>query len=163
MSPAQMDVVDAIRDAAVMAAKREALRGGRGSETFERLIGDRYLDVFLGPVLSRVLPRVGGAIGGAITEHVAPGFGIGALIGIELAGAGHSTTTALQSLYAMPRAALRQRLNEAIRDPAIAADLMRRAGSSVSPQTKQWARSLLAMEPAATAARTLGPTQGATQ
>lgn len=163
LNPSQMQVLDRIRDASVMAAKAQSLRGGRGSETFERLTGDRYLDVFLGPMLSRVLPRAGGAIGGAVTEHLAPGFGIGALIGLELAGAGHGTTTMLQNLYAIPRQQLRDRLSEAIRDPAIAADLMRHAGAKVSPATQQWARSMLAEAPTAQAARTLGPEQEAPQ
>lgn len=163
-SPEQIDLLKDIRDASVMAQRIANLRGGAGSETFERLKGDRYIDAFMGPFLGRVTGVGTGALAGAVATHLFGEAGIGGMIGMEIGGAvaGHAAgQSLLQRLYAAPRAALMDRLTEAIRDPKIAEDLMKKAGQQVSPQTKQWARSVLAMAPVAEAARTL-PAQSET-
>ena len=160
LNPSQMQVLDRIRDTAVMAAKLQSLRGGKGSETYERLTGGRNLDVFLGPLLTRTGGMAVGAGLGALAAHLFGEAGIGGEIGLELLGAGGGAAGApglMRRLYAVPAQRLKDRLAEAIRDPAIAADLMRRAGETISPATKQWLRALLAEAPTAEAARALGP------
>lgn len=162
-SQPQLDLLDRIRDASVQAQRTANLRGGAGSETFERLKGDRYIDAFMGPFLGRVSGVGMGALAGALATHLFGEAAIGGMIGTEIVGAaaGHAYgPTLLQRIYAVPRARLMERLNEAVRDPALAADLMRRAGEQLSPATRAWARSLLASAPAEQAARTLTPPAG---
>jgi hypothetical protein len=156
----QIALLDRIRDAAVMAQRVQNLRGGAGSETFERLKGDRYIDVFMGPMLGRLTGAGTGMLAGAVATHLLGENAIGAMIGAELSGAaaGHvAGQSLLQRLYAAPRAALLARIGEAVRDPQIAADLMKKSGAQIGPVTRQWARSLLVTVPVSQAARTLNP------
>lgn len=160
-TPAQMDLLDHIRDASVLAARQANYRGGAGSETYERIMGDRYGDVFMGPLLARASGTVIGAGLGAAMTKLFGETGIGGLIGMELTGAGGATgllagPALMRKLYSVPHAKLVERINEAIRDPVIAHDLMQRAGATVSPQTKAWAHSLLTVGPVEHAAESFG-------
>lgn len=162
-TPEQLDIMDRIKDFSIKAQSVENLRGGTNSPTYELLAGDRYVDAFIGPFLGRTVSKAGGALAGLVATHLLGEAGIGGMIGMELAGgvtggaAGHAGAGLLQKIYAAPRAALMAKLTEAIRDPVIAEDLMRKAGAQVSPQTKAWARSLLAVVPASEAATTVPP------
>lgn len=166
-TPEQIDILDRIKDFSIKAQSVENLRGGTNSPTYELLAGDRYVDAFIGPFLGRTVSKAGGALAGLAITHLLGEAGIGSMIGMELAAAGgltggvagHAGAGLLQKIYAAPRAALMAKLTEAIRDPVIAEDLMRKAGAQVSPQTKAWARSLLAVVPASEAATTVPPRQ----
>ena len=156
-TPSQMDLIGNWKTAADLAARSETenLRGGKGSQTFERLMGNNYADVFMGPIASRLFGTIGGAAVGAAVEHLFPSAGIGGLIGLEIGGVA-SGPTILRSIYRAPRELLQQRLEEAIRSPVIASDLMKKAGSKINPQTENWLRSIVASVPAGQAARTVG-------
>ena len=157
----QIDIMDRIRDFSIKAQSAENLRGGTNSATYERFAGDRYVDAFIGPFLGRTVSKAGGALAGLVATGLLGEAGIGGMIGMELAGGvgggalGHGAGGFLQKLYERPRQALMEKMTEAIRDPVIAEDLMKKAGSQVSPQTMAWARSLLATVPASEAARTI--------
>lgn len=155
----QIGILDKIREASIQAQRVENLRGGTNSATFEYLAGDRYVDAFIGPFLGRTMARGGGALAGLVATHLLGEAGIGGMIGMELAGAGGGHlmgTTLLQRIYAAPREALMARMTEAVRDPVIAEDLMKKAGQSVRPETQRWFRSLLAVEPASALASSEG-------
>jgi hypothetical protein len=150
MNQPQLDLLDRIKKASIQAASAENLRGGTNSATFERLKGDRYVDAFIGPFLGRVLPASAGLAAGSVATHLFGEAGIGGMIGMELAGGvgGHMLgRPMLERLYAAPRARLMERLTEAIRDPQIAEDLMKKAGEKVNPKTRQWVRSFFALAP----------------
>lgn len=154
----QLDILDRIRNFSIQAQSGENLRGGTNSATYERLAGHRYIDAFMGPLLGRITGVGAGAAAGALATHLFGEAGIGGMIGMEIGGAlaGHTAgTSLLQRFYAQPREALMERLTEAIRDPDIAEDLMRKAGQRLSPKTQAWARSLLATVPAEQMARTI--------
>lgn len=158
-NPAQIDLLDRIRESAVMAARTENFRGGAGSPTFERLKGDKYIDAFVGPLFGRTLQRGGGLAAGALATHIFGEAAIGGMVGQELVGGagGHGMANwGLNALYNGPREVLRQRVAEAIRNPVIAEDLMRNAGSSLSPETRAWGKALLAEMTAGQTERAFG-------
>lgn len=153
LSSDQADLLGRIRDAAVMGARTENLRGGKGSETFERLMkhDGRWVDVFSHPMLTMGVGAAGGIAGQWFGE-----FAIGAMVAM---GMERSAGAMLQRLYAIPRGELQQKLLEATRNPAIAHDLMQKANAAnakkLSPDTLNWMRTLLSEQPAAQTARAL--------
>lgn len=158
-TPAQIGLLDRIREGSILAARQSNYRGGTGSETYERAMGDRYADVFMGPFMGHASGTATGAVLGAIATKLFGEVGIGGLIGMELTGAGGGFLAGpaiMRRLYQVPRQRLIERINEAIRDPVIAEDLMRKAGATVSPRTKAWAQSLITIAPVEHAAESFG-------
>jgi hypothetical protein len=163
----QISLMENIKEAAVMAARTENLRGGPGSPTYELLKGDRFVDAFLGPVLGRAISTGGGV---ALCASLTALFGenaIGGMIGAELTGAalgggaGHAGQSLLQRLYEAPRQAIIDRIQEAVRNPQFAHDLMMKATTAnakkMNPATGAFLRAALAMQPAGQAMRAYGP------
>ena len=156
----QIAFVDGIRDSAVKAARTENLRGGANSATYERLAGKRWLDIFTSPLLAQgASAAVGAGLMGTV-GHFVGDVPLGILLGMEAGGA-VSGAALMQRVYAAPREAVIKMLDNAIRNPAIAHDLMTQATATgagrVSPQTRAWARAFVAMEPSAQAARAFSP------
>jgi hypothetical protein len=150
--PDQINVLDRIKEGAVQAQRLENLRGGTNSATQEYLKNaDRYIDVFVGPVIGRTVGTVGGAIAGGIATQLFGENAIGSMIGAEMMGggasAGHAGHLLLQKLFQTPRDKVIDLINQAIRDPDLAHDLMARAGQRTSPKFKQWVRSWLSAAP----------------
>lgn len=138
LGPEQFEILQAIRDSAAMGARVGNLRGGRGSETAERLLGGgnpRIVDIF-STALNKRLFALGGAAIGSIFGHWGE-MGIGAILGWEAA---HGGQNLLYRLYEMPTERLRQRLIEAAQNPEIARDLMQRAQDfrNISEATRRW-------------------------
>jgi hypothetical protein len=143
LAPEQIDLLRAIRDSAEMGARVANLRGGRGSETAERLMTggahSRMIDIF-STILNKHLFVLGGGIAGHMIEQTT-GLGIGALLGMSAEGMGQ---VALRRLYEMPAAQLQARLIEAAQNPAIARDLMKKAADfkNLSEETRRWFQAL---------------------
>ena len=150
----QLGLLDDIRKSAILGARTQNLRGGTGSESYERLVKDpKFIDLFTTPFI-----RWGAAVGGAGIGAMFGGLseaGIGALLGMGAESIGQQF---LQRVYQMPREALRQKLEEAIRNPVIARDVRMKASAPgrISPDTIRWARSILATQPPAQGARVAG-------
>lgn len=142
LQPEQLDLLQAIRDSAEMGTRVANLRGGRGSETAERLMGGpnaRIIDVFSSALNKRLWTAAGMGIG-ALVGHWGE-MGIGAILGWEAA---HGGQQALYRLYEVPAERLAARLVEAAQNPDIARDLLQRAADArnFSTATKQWLASL---------------------
>lgn len=150
----QLDLLDRLAQTARMIHRGDELGRSIGSPTYTRLIGDKYADLFIGALTGRIAGATTGAALGAAVEHMFPNVGIGALIGAEIAGVASGDTIA-RAIYSKPRAVVLQKLDEAIRDPVIAADLMKRASdrAKINERTRDWVRSFLAVQPVAEMAR----------
>lgn len=136
-TPQQKALVDQIERAANMAQK--VARGGvkGGSDTAAKLLGGKYVDVLIGSWTNKIL-HAAGAGGGALAGHaLGVEFGeFGGLYagfkGAELASKG------MDRLYALPAEKVRKLLVDALRDPALARDLMMEArGATSLPRTLQ--------------------------
>ena len=156
----QLALLDGIRDAAIKGARTESLRGGSNSATYERFAGKRWLDVFMSPLIAQGASAAAGAALMGTVGHFVGDVPLGILLGMEAGGA-VSGAALMQRIYAAPREAVIKMLDEAIRNPAIAHDLMTQATANgagrISPQTRAWARAFVAMEPPAQAARAFSP------
>ena len=157
-SPAQLDLWDRLRQTGMMIHRGYELGRAVGSPTYTRLMHPtRYLDLFVSPATRAVVGTAAGALVGSSLGTLGE-VGIGALLGI---GAERVGPALMHKLYQTPRSVLIQKIDQAIRDPAIAGDLMRRMDGRgpISDRTKAWARSFLAIEPSEEAARGPGGAQ----
>lgn len=136
-TPTQKALVDQVNRAANMAQK--VAQGGvkGGSDTAAKLLGSRYVDVLIGGWTNKAL-HIAGAGAGGVAGHLlgsaAGEFGglYAGFKGAELASRG------MEKLYAAPAEAVRKLLLDALRDPALAADLMRQARRATPlPRTLQ--------------------------
>lgn len=137
LAPEQVELLRAIRDSAAMGARVGNLRGGRGSETAERLLGGghRAIDIF-STALNKYMWGLTGAGAAALFGHWAETLS-GAALGV---GAAHVGQALLHRLYEMPAEQLRQRLIEASQNPEIARDLLKTAADfkNLSEATRRW-------------------------
>jgi hypothetical protein len=147
----QLALLDRVKQAAVMGARPENLRGGTNSATYERLMNGQYggaslIDLFTHPLTRLGAGAIGGTLGAYMGSHVEAT--VGAILGME---GMHFGPAVLQWFYRKPIGELTQMLNQAIRDPVMAADLMRKADPNgvvrLSERTRNWLRSWLATEP----------------
>ncbi len=160
-SPDQLDALDRVRQAAQMVQSTENLRGGANSATFERLAGDKFLDAFLHPVASAVTGAGIGAIALGTLGHFVGEGGLGVVLGAEVGGGVGLGSALLRRLFDLPRARAMELIDQAIRDPQIAHDLMTKASAAnaekFSPATIRFFRAALAEQPAGQAMRVYGP------
>ncbi len=144
MNQDQLDLLDSIGEAAKQVARPENLRGGKGSETYERLMKDPTLISLFSNAYVRWGARAAGAGIGAALAHYFGETGIGAILGVGAEGLGEKM---LQQFYAGSREQVRALVEQAIRDPDIAHDLMQKAASfKPNPKTIDWLRSIMAIE-----------------
>jgi hypothetical protein len=129
-SPAQVDLIGRIEKMTEMMARTENVSPVRGSPTYSFLSTGNFLDGILGPVLAKGV----GATLGAVTGHLT---GEGAFLG---AMAGHGVQHGFAGLYNAPREAALTLIDAGLRDPKVAADLMKKASLAnvafFSPETK---------------------------
>jgi hypothetical protein len=142
LEPAQLDLLDNIATASKMGAAPANLRGGTGSETFERLMSNnnpRIIDIFSTALNKRIF-AAGGAMIGSYLGHLGEA-GIGFLLG---SGVERIGLQMLHHMYEMPTEQLRAKLIEAANNPQIAADLMQtaRQAKGFSDATIAWLRGL---------------------
>lgn len=159
-TPAQLDALDRVGDAADLIQRGYEQGRPMGSPTYSRLSGDRFIDAFLSPVMRHVIGSgLGGGIG-AVLGHLGGEANLGVLLGVGLEGTPLGTHI-LNRLYSLPHQRAMELLDRAIRDPAVAKDLMMQAtvanAKKVSPATIAFLKSALAEQPAAQAMRTYGP------
>ncbi len=145
----QLDLWKRIADAAKQVARPESLRGGKGSETYERLLKNPDIADLFG---AAGIAKLGGAALGHMLGPFGPVFDV--LLG-EKAG-----QALFQRLNSMPNEQLKERIEAALRDPDIAHDLMQRAtvanAQRMNPKTIRWVRSFLATEPFGQVERVIG-------
>jgi hypothetical protein len=146
----QLGVLDGIMRTAQMIQRGRQTGAPIGSPTYTRATGPNWLGVFVGP-LGRILGSRATSIGlGALTGGMVHHETLGAILGLE-------TGNIMERLYAVPHAKLLASLDEAIRDPQVAAFLMQKAGSAPKGGTpepvRRWLRALLAISPTGEMAR----------
>jgi hypothetical protein len=148
-NPAQMQAWKEVGDYARMVNRGTNLGRAMGSPTFTRLTSEaKWLKIFMNPIMSGVvgtgLGAALGAAGGAFGGGGEAGLGI-LLGGLEGGGIGGVGSQILRAMYNSSREKALTLLDQAINDPKIAEDLMRKASSRVgfSPETKRWLRSWL--------------------
>lgn len=137
----QLQVMDDLHHDAVVAAKTQDLRGGKGSESYERLLRDSsIIRLFASPLFRAGAGGLGALIGsmfGGLGEA-----GIGALLGLGAENVGEHL---LQRLYAVPRQQLITKVEEALRDPDLTHELRQKfADGKWSPKAIAWMRSVIA-------------------
>lgn len=124
--PAQRDLISRIAKATQMASRSAAAKPpGGGSDTFQKLSGDRFIDALVGPHASKLLgvaSKVGGAVWGALEEGK-----MGAMMGFM---GGEKVGGLLNDLYKAPRDKVVSIITEAMHDPQLAKDLMTKASNS---------------------------------
>lgn len=151
----QLGVLDGIMKTAQRIQQGRMKGAPIGSPTYTRLAGKNWLEVFTGP-LGRYAggAAIGLGLGGTLGHFLGEGP-LGAILGAEPGGIGPSL---MERLYAVPQARLLAHLDEAIRNPQLAAQLMQKAGSAPRGGTaepfRRWVRSLLAISPTEELART---------
>lgn len=125
-TPAQRDLVDRIAKATSMASRVQNARPpGGGSDTFQKLQGDKFIDALVGPYASKLVGaagKVGGAAYGALEEGK-----IGAVMGFM---AGEKGGELVNSLFKAPRDKVVNLITEAMHDPQLAQDLMMKASNT---------------------------------
>lgn len=142
LQPEQLELLRAIRESAEMGARVGTLRGGRGSETAERMMAGnnpRAIDIFASPLAKLAAGGVGAGVG-ALFGHWGE-IGLLAFLGASAEGLG---AAGLERLYREPTKKLAERLVEAAQNPDIARDLMKRARdfTNLSEATQRWLRAL---------------------
>ncbi|WP_298800095.1 hypothetical protein [uncultured Devosia sp.] len=122
----QRDLVGRIAKATQMANRTVNARPpGMGSDTFQNLQGDKFIDALIGPGASKLVNGVatmGGAAAGYLTEGK-----IGAVAGMF---GGEKVAGLINKLYAAPRDKVVDLITEAMHDPQLAKDLMMKASNS---------------------------------
>jgi hypothetical protein len=141
---AEMDAWKQVEDYARMVNRGSNLGRAVGSPTFTRLTSEaKWLNIFLHPIYSSIAGVSVGAALGALGGNEA---GLGVLLGgLEGGGLGGVGSQIFRAMYNSTREKALAKLDEAISNPVIAADLMRRANAkiAISRDTKQWLRSWL--------------------
>lgn len=147
----QLAALDAMQKTGEMIQRGRELGKPVNSATYTRLTGEKkWLDVFMGPLTAAVSGAAIGGILGATLGHIVGEGPLGAILGAETAAGGGLGGAVLSRLYSAPREAVLKKLDEAIRNPEIAKDLMEKAASKrkMSAATKLWMRSFLSLPPA---------------
>lgn len=122
----QRDLLGRIAKASQMASRVQNARPpGGGSDTFQKLQGDKFIDALVGPGASKLIGVVGRA-GGAITGALEEGK-MGAAIGFM---GGEKAADLVNSLYHAPKDKVINLVTEAMHDPQLAQDLMMKASNS---------------------------------
>lgn len=125
-TPTQRDMVKQISRATQMASRTANSRPpGSGSDTFPKLQGDKFIDALIGPGASKIIggvSKVGGAVAGYLSEGKV-GAAAGLFGGKEVAGM-------ISDLYNAPREKVIALITEAMHDPALAQDLMKKASNA---------------------------------
>jgi hypothetical protein len=125
-TPDQRGLVQRIAQATKMASRTANSRPpGGGSDTFQKLQGDKFIDALVGPGASKLVGVVG-KVGGAATGFLEEGK-MGALMGFM---AGEKGASLVNDLYKAPRDKVVQIITEAMHDPQLAKDLMMKASNT---------------------------------
>lgn len=120
----QRDLLSRIQNATEIGARTMRSGPKGGSDTAAKLIGNKYLDVLIGPDAGKLL-NAGSTLGGALAGHLVGGpVGAlaGAFTGIGAAKVGDRFLE--RALYEAPREKVINLLQEAISDPQLAKALM---------------------------------------
>ena len=160
-TPEQIDALNRVRNAADLIERGYERGRPINSATYSRLSGDRFIDAFLHPVIGAAAgAAIGAATLGTIGRIVGEG-GLGVVLGAEVGGGAGLGASLVRRLYEMPRQRALALLDEAIRNPELARDLMMKATAEnarkISPETVKWLRAVAASQPAAQAMRAYGP------
>jgi len=135
--PNQKLLVDSINRAANMAQK--VAQGGPkgGSDTAAKLLGSKYVDVLIGSLTNRALHGAGMGVGAGAGHFL--GSAAGELGGVYAGFKGAEMMSKwMDRAYEGPAKAVRDLLVEALRNPQLAADLMRDARKATNlPRTLQ--------------------------
>jgi hypothetical protein len=143
----QLQVLDRINQASQQVGRMENLRGTTNSTTYEKIAGHRFVDAFLSPSMRSVGGMAIGAGLGSLASHLGVGgeeggAALGLLFGSE------KGAHMIDKAYAPVRAKVMGLLQEAIRDPQVAADLMMKAKPSnvafMSPKTRGMVQAIMA-------------------
>ena len=125
-APAQRDLMGNIGRATQMANRTANARPpGGGSDTFQKLQGDRFIDALIGPGATKLINTagtVGGTVGGFLSEGK-----LGAAAGLF---GGEKVANAITSFYKAPRDKAVQLITEAMHDPDLAKALMTKASGT---------------------------------
>lgn len=122
----QRDMVGQIAKATQMASRTaNAKPPGGGSDTFQKLQGDKFIDALVGPGASKLVGAAG-KIGGAAMGYLEDGK-LGAGLGFM---AGEKGADLVNSLYKAPRDKVVSIVTEAMHDPQLAKDLMMKASNT---------------------------------
>lgn len=145
----QRQMFESIQKATDMAARTGQRMPGAGSDTFQKLAGDKFLDVMLSPGAGRLVRQGGGAVGGLIGG--ASGGPVAIAAGIF--GGSKGADALLQKLYAAPRQQAMDLVTAAVHDPDIAKALMMKASPANSkllkPATRTKMLGILGAQPVA--------------
>lgn len=153
----QMKLWDAIHQDAIKGARVDNFQAP-GSPTYRLFQGKNYLDGILGGNISSLWgPILGAGAAAALTARFGE-TGLASWLGIEamaggLIGGKYGIQPILEHRFAPVQREIMDRVKEAMANPRLAHDLMQKAGSPVSQDTKNWMRSFLAIEPVANMAR----------
>jgi hypothetical protein len=122
----QRSLIQRIAQATKMASRTANARPpGGGSDTFQKLQGDKFIDALVGPgaaKLTGVVSKVGGAAMGALEEGK-----MGAVMGFM---GGEKAAGLLNDLYKAPRDKVVGLITEAMHDPDLAKTLMMKASNT---------------------------------
>lgn len=120
---AQVDLLDRLQQAAEMVSRQANGARVAGSDIYRNLVNDNR---FMSHITAQLAARSAGMAGGAVAE-AALGGGTGGLVG-ALAG-GEAAVAVLNALSKAPREATIRLVDEALRNPKIARDLMMKASN----------------------------------
>lgn len=144
-TPAQLDMWDRIAETAQMIQQAQQKGAPIGSPTYSRVVGDkRFMDaLFGGPIRRYLLTGAAGTLVGGLSSHL---MGMGEFGGALLGDVGGmALNAAAEHIFNASRTEVLRLLDEALRDPAIAQDLMRKVsggGTNFSAVTKRYLQKL---------------------
>lgn len=145
----QRGMFRSIEKATQMVAREGARAPGGGSDTFQKLAGDKFLDALISPGAAKLL-RAGGGLTGAAIGSLTEGP-IATVAG--LIGGSKGTDALLSKLYQAPRDRVVNLLTEAANDQDIAKALMMKASPAnaklIKPATRTKILGILGAQPAA--------------
>lgn len=121
----QRDLMGRIAKATQMASRTASSRPpGGGSDTFQKLQGDKFIDTLIGPGASKLI-NVGSTAAGALL-----GSAHGPVEAVAGAFGGGKVGDMVSSLFSAPREKAINLITEAMHDPQLAQDLMMKASNS---------------------------------
>lgn len=148
----QRDLVGRIARATQMASRSATSQPpGGGSDTFQKLQGDKFIDALVGPGASKLV-NIGGTLGG-----LALGAAHGPVEAVAGAFGGGKVADMISSLYNAPKAKVINLVTEAMHDPQLAQTLMQKASNGnaklIAPPTRTKMLGILGAQAAQPAAQ----------
>lgn len=133
-SSQQMGLLDRMQQTSQMLSRTQNLQGNIGSQTYQRIMNGSLIDRLAGRAFGQAGKAVGTGLGAIAGTHLGVGPEVGGLVG-------YGVSDLVKRIAEAPQARTKALLDQALRDPELADDLMTHQSPStwkrLAPNTQQ--------------------------